>query len=107
MQQLVVLKIVLCQETFHEMILEIGLVRDLCFISNSGSKQYFVEFDFPFAPVSRFTMKKIFSKTALRGCILNVLTHTTAWYHHWGGCGTLKCGFTLKVSLASFGCYDF
>ena len=31
-------------------------------------------------------------KYQLHGYILRVLTHTTAWYQHWGGDETLKLG---------------
>ena len=40
-------------------------------------------------------------KYPLRGYILSVLTHTTAWDQYWGGDGTLKSVLIFYLDFAS------
>ena len=51
----------------------------------------FVIFTDAFEQIFRSTRKY-----PLRGYILGVLTHTTAWDRHWGGGKTLKGDFVIE-----------
>ena len=57
-------------------------LRNNLLLPNNGFKEEFQSFRHIETVVTR--------KYPLRGYILGVLTHTTAWDRHWGGDETLK-----------------